>query len=172
MLAQASCGRCRVLLRAAHSEKSDRPRAETGTGWLRSAISPDWSISACALASAAAIVPIELTGPLHDCPPRSSRSKLMAPDFERLARMPWPIASLASSGIRPLSSILAFSCSRKAERVDRNTPANSAQALEALMSTMRTASIRGLGGSTPKSRGGSPLSTQRQNFFSAVTRRC
>jgi hypothetical protein len=23
----------------------------------------------------------------------------MAPDFERLARMPWPIASLASSGI-------------------------------------------------------------------------
>ena len=27
------------------------------------------------------------------------RSKLIAPDLERLARMPWPIASLASSGI-------------------------------------------------------------------------
>src|SRR5262249_3765694 len=26
-------------------------------------------------------------------------SKLTAPDFDRLARMPWPIASLASSGI-------------------------------------------------------------------------
>ena len=96
----------------------------------------------------------------------------MAPDFERLARTPWPIASLASSGIRPLSSALAFSCSRKAARVERNTPANSAQELEALMSTIRTASIRGRGGSTPNRRGGSPLSTQRQNFFSAVNRRC
>ena len=39
-------------------------------------------------------------------------SKLTAPDFERLARTPCPIASLASSGMRPLSSALAFSCSR------------------------------------------------------------
>ena len=46
----------------------------------------------------------------------------MAPDFERLARTPWPIASLASSGISPLSSALAFSCSRKAERVDAEHP--------------------------------------------------
>ena len=30
----------------------------------------------------------------------------MAPDFDRLARTPWPIASLASSGIRPFSSTL------------------------------------------------------------------
>ena len=46
----------------------------------------------------------------------------MAPDFERLARTPWPIASLASSGIRPLSSAFALSWSRKAEQgVDRNT---------------------------------------------------
>src|SRR6188472_2039172 len=29
--------------------------------------------------------------------------------------------------------------------------------------------MRARGGSTPKRRGGSPLSTQRQNFFSAVT---
>ena len=96
----------------------------------------------------------------------------MAPDFERLARTPWPIASLASSGIRLFSSVLAFSCSRKAPRVERNMPANSAQELDALMSTIRTASIRGRGGSTPNRRGGSPLSTQRQNFFSAVNRRC
>ena len=54
----------------------------------------------------------------------------------------------------------------------RKIPANSAQALEALMSTIRTASIRGRGGSTPNRRGGSPLSTQRQNFFSAVISRC
>ena len=96
----------------------------------------------------------------------------MAPDLERLARTPWPIASLASSGISPLSSTFALSCSRKAERVERNTPANSAQELEAPISTIRTASMRGRGGSTPKRRGGSPLSTQRQNFFSAVSRRC
>jgi diketogulonate reductase-like aldo/keto reductase len=32
-------------------------------------------------------------------------SKLIAPDFERLARMPWPIASLASSGIRAFNSV-------------------------------------------------------------------
>src|ERR1700730_12643590 len=30
----------------------------------------------------------------------------MAPDFERLARMPWPIASFASSGIKDFSSAL------------------------------------------------------------------
>ena len=57
----------------------------------------------------------------------------MAPDFERLARTPWPTASLASSGIKTFSSALDRSCSRKAERVERNTPANSAQELEALM---------------------------------------
>ena len=50
--------------------------------------------------------------------------------------------------------------------------ANSAQELDELMSTIRTASMRARGGSTPKRRGGSPLSTQRQNFFSAVNRRC
>ena len=96
----------------------------------------------------------------------------MAPDFERLARTPCPIASLASSGIRLFSSALASSCSRKAARVRQKTPANSAQELEALISTIRTASMRGRGGSTPNRRGGSPLSTQRQNFFSAVRRRC
>ena len=43
--------------------------------------------SACALASAAAIAPIEL---LDRCiaSSRLRRSKLMAPDFERLARTP------------------------------------------------------------------------------------
>ena len=47
----------------------------------------------------------------------------MAPDFERLARTPCPLASLASSGINPLSSALAFSCCRKAGRVWRKSPA-------------------------------------------------
>src|ERR1700737_1577673 len=37
---------------------------------------------------------------------------------------------------------------------------------------MRTASSRGRGGSTPNRRGVSPLTTQRQNFFSAVSNRC
>ena len=96
----------------------------------------------------------------------------MAPDFERLPRMPCPIASLASSGIKAFNSALDRSCSRKACRVLRKIPANSAQEFDALISTIRTASSRGFGGSTPKRREGSPLSTQRQNFRSAVTMRC
>ena len=83
----------------------------------------------------------------------------MAPDFERLARMPCPIASLASSGTSPLSSGLAVSCSRKAVHLCRKSPANSAQELDELMSTTRTASIRGRGGSTPNRRGGSAFNT-------------
>ena len=50
-------------------------------------------------------------------------SKLTAPDFERFALMPCPIASLASSGMRPLSSPLGIlmleiglSCSPKYAR--------------------------------------------------------
>jgi hypothetical protein len=37
--------------------------------------------------------------------------------------MPWPKAPLASSGFSRLSSVLAFSCSAKADRVARNTAA-------------------------------------------------
>jgi hypothetical protein len=44
----------------------------------------------------------------------SSTSKLTAPDFERFALTPCPMASLASSGIKALSSLLARSWSRKA----------------------------------------------------------
>jgi hypothetical protein len=40
------------------------------------------------------------------------------------------------------------------------------------MSTTRTASMRGFGGSTANRAGSSPLSTQRQNLRSAVTIRC
>src|SRR5665213_1193012 len=82
------------------------------------------------------------------------------------------MACTASSGISVLSSALACSCRAWATRVWAKTPANSAQALELVMSTMRTASMRGLGGSTPNRRGGSPLSTQRQNLRSAVTIKC
>ena len=63
----------------------------------------------------------------------------MAPDFERFARMPWPMASLASSGIKAFSSAFDRSWSIKACRVLRNRPANSAQEFEALISTTRTA---------------------------------
>jgi hypothetical protein len=47
----------------------------------------------------------------------SSTSKLTAPDFDRFAFTPCPMASLASSGIKALSSLLARSWSRKAPRV-------------------------------------------------------
>ena len=56
--------------------------------------------------------------------------ELTAPDFDRLARTPWP-SLLASSGIMPLNSALACSWSRWADRV---------LAKDALMSTMRMAS--------------------------------
>src|SRR5439155_20019982 len=95
----------------------------------------------------------------------SIRSKLTAPLFDRLARIPCPTASLASSGSNFLRSAFAASCSWNAGLVRRYTAANSAQELEALISTTRTASKRGRGGSTPNRRGVSPFCTQRQNFF-------
>ena len=90
-----------------------------------------------------------LARPRHGSPPRSEKIEATAPDFDRLARTPWPVASLASSGINVLSSALARSWSRKAERVAQKRPANSAHELDPPMSTMRTASTRGRGGSTP-----------------------
>src|ERR1700757_885195 len=96
-------------------------------------------------------------------------SKLTAPDLDRFARTPCPIASLASSGMRFLSSLFARSWSRKALRVLRNNAANSVQELDELMSTIRIASIRGRGGSALIRWGGTPDWTQRQNFFSAET---
>jgi len=51
----------------------------------------------------------------------------------------------------------------------RKSAENSAQEFEALMSTMRTASILARGGSALISWGTSPGCTQRQNFFSAET---
>jgi hypothetical protein len=91
----------------------------------------------------------------------------MAPDLERLARMPCPVACCASSGMRLFNSALAPSCSRWAGRVRKKTPANSAHEFEEVISTIRTASMRGFGGSTPKRVGGSPFSTHLQNFRSA-----
>jgi hypothetical protein len=44
--------------------------------------------------------------------------------------MPWPIASLASSGINAFNSAFERSWSRKACRVSRNKSANSAQEFE------------------------------------------
>jgi hypothetical protein len=53
------------------------------------------------------------------------------------------MASLASSGIKALSSLFARSWSRKALRVLRKSAANSAQEFDALISTIRIASMRG-----------------------------
>ncbi len=57
-----------------------------------------------------------------------------------------------------------------ADGIDKSRLAH--PAFDELISTMRTASMRGFGGSTPNNCGGSPFSTQRQNFLSAVTIRC
>src|SRR5205823_1700143 len=49
---------------------------------------------------------------LHDRPPPHGDPSRRPPDLQRLARTPWPMASLASCGISFLSSSLAASCSR------------------------------------------------------------
>ena len=100
--------------------------------------------------------------PLERCtglpPPWFRISKAHAPDFDRLARMPCPAASLASAGPQPLElGPGALVLPERPGRVRQNTPANSAQALDGLMSTLRTAAIAGprwLG--TPNRRGGFP----------------
>ena len=50
--------------------------------------------------------------PAASLPSALRRSKLIAPDFERLARRPWPKACCASAGTRLFNSALAASCSR------------------------------------------------------------
>src|SRR5882724_505685 len=59
----------------------------------------------------------------------------------------------------------AFGPQAVADRFLRKVAANSAQLFDAVISTMRTASNLGLGGSMPNNRGVSPFWTQRQNFF-------
>ena len=90
--------------------------------------------SACALANAAASAATDhWTGAWAASVSRTT--KLTAPDLERLPRTPCPMHSLASSGIKDLSSLFARSWSRNAWRVLRNKPANSAHEFEELMST-------------------------------------
>jgi hypothetical protein len=102
-------------------------------------------------------------GPTEPGPPLA-----LAAMASRLARTPKPIASLASSSIRHLSFGLGLYMSeRGASRVRPKTPANTAQALDVLISTIRTISIRSLGGSIPNSLGSSPLSARRRNLSSA-----
>src|SRR6266571_7432707 len=93
-------------------------------------------------------------------------------DFSGLTSCAWALAKAAA--IVPIVSLDCCMTSLRFEEIEvlRKIPANSAHEFEALISTIRTASILGLGGSTPNRRGGSPLSTQRQNFRSAVTMRC
>jgi hypothetical protein len=69
--------------------------------------------SICALASDS----------LDRCIARLHRLEADRPGLERFARRPWPKASLAFSGINPLSSVFARSWSRKAGRVERNSSA-------------------------------------------------
>jgi hypothetical protein len=88
-------------------------------------------------ADESAVLLVAQTDGLHNralasdgCRCRSGRAShdrrgLTAPDFERLARTPWPHTSLASSGIKALSSDFARSWSRKADRVAQKRPANS-----------------------------------------------
>ena len=97
--------------------------------------------SACALASAAAIAPMVS---LDRCMAALPTGEKIKADRARLR--PFGPNAMAGgffgvSGIKALSSDLARSWSRKAERVAQKRPANSAQELDSLMSTTRTASI-------------------------------
>src|SRR5262249_54331770 len=80
-------------------------------GWSQQATSLDWSVPPAPWQALPRWCQwIHRSGAW--LPSMLKTSKLTAPDLDRLARTPWPIASLASSGIRALSSVLAFSCSR------------------------------------------------------------
>src|SRR5205814_5903744 len=100
----------------------------------------------------------------HGCPPSRTHQSSPPPiaTVWPALRVQWP---LASSGIKALSSLLARSWSRKALRVLRKSTANSAQEFDALISTMRMASMLGRGGSALMRWGTSPDWTQRQKFF-------
>jgi hypothetical protein len=72
-------------------------------------------------------------------------------------------AGLSARGLREL---IKFRVVRTitAARVRMKTAASSAHAFDELISTTRTASMRGFGGSAPNRVGRSPVSTQRQNL--------
>ena len=124
----ASCARCRGRSRAAHSgscapPSPGRPLRIVAVSDFSGLTSSAWAL-AKAEASAATVSLDRGMGGL-----RRRTSKLTAPDFERLPRTPCPIASLASSGIKALSSVLARSWSRKApgvpEQCRQTRPRNS-----------------------------------------------
>ncbi len=109
-----------------------------------------------------------LTGAVHGCLPSSSRSKLIAPDFDRLARirgrsLPWhPPAPAFQLRLGVVVLLIG-------PRVCGRGAANSAQALEALISTIGPPPAAAGAARRRTGVASSPLFTQRQNFFSAVT---
>ena len=97
----------------------------------------------------------------------------MAPDLERLARTPWPIACCASSGTRlfqfSLGALVFEKCRvGSSKRAGEFRPGIGGAHID----SCGPPAMRGFGGSTPNRVGGSPFSTHRQNFRSAVTMRC
>jgi hypothetical protein len=126
--------------------------------------------TACAFAKAAARLAIEV---LERCMRTLLAEEIDANRARLRALGPTPMPDCLLGVLRHQLFQLGFGLlmSRWADRVRAKITANSAQVFALLMSTTRTASMRGLGGSAPKRRGGSPLSTQRQNLRSAVTMR-
>ena len=172
MLARAPCARCRGRSRATHSERSAPARLAGRRGWSRSATSPDWSVRPAPWRRRRRSPPIDS---LDRCMGRLrvKRSKLTAPDFERLARTPWPMASLASSGISALSSALARSWSRKAGRVVRNSAGELRPGIgRAHVDDPDRLDPRPRRLDADRGEGSRRSATQRQNLRSAVIRRC
>jgi hypothetical protein len=77
---------------------------------------------------------------------------------------------LASFGIKTLSSALDRSWSRKAYRVLRNKAANSPQEFEALISTIRTASIRGFGAFSEEAAAETHMAQLQHNMWVVAAR--
>ena len=106
-----------------------------------------WLVSsACALASAAATAPIVS---LDRCMARPHVEKIEA-DGARLRTFGANAVSRGFLGVLGHQSFqlrLGALVFEEGEGVERNRPANSAQELDSLMSTIRTASILGEGGS-------------------------
>ena len=149
------------------NESSSRPPAGTGPGIIAVGEFARFVSSAWALAKRTCDRAYGVAGALHGClPPVSRKSRLDGTGFGALG--PDAVAACLLGVLRHQAFelglglfVLKIGLSAVAEHTGELGP----RIRDALMSTIRTASIRGRGSSMPNGPSRSPVSTQRQNSF-------